>query len=102
MTGRTNTGRTTKTSCCQPRKVKSSCPALSKAVTLRHNEAGTAILKAIHQGCKGCLLLTSDVSWRKRHDKETEPPLPQAATTRRIQVNHLTDSIPIHIKDALN
>jgi hypothetical protein len=49
------------------------------------------------------LLLTSDVGWRKRHgDKETEPPLPQAATTRHIQVNHLpADSIPIHIKDAL-
>jgi hypothetical protein len=86
----------------------SSCPALSKAVTLRHNEAilkailkaihqGTAILKAIHQGCKGRLVLTSDVGWRKRHDKETEPPLPQAATTRHIQVNHLPDSIPIHI-----
>jgi hypothetical protein len=79
----------------------SSCPALSKAVTLRHNDAGTAILKAIHQGCKGRLLLTSDVGWRKRHDKETESPLPQAATTRHIQVNHLPDSIPIHIKDAL-
>jgi hypothetical protein len=70
----------------------SSCPALSKAVTLRHNDAGTAILKAIHQGCKGRLLLTSDVGWRKRHNKETEPPLPQAATTRHIQVNHLPDS----------
>jgi hypothetical protein len=79
----------------------SSCPALSKAVTLRHNDAGTAILKAIHQGCKGRPLLTSDVGWRKRHDKETEPPLPQAATARHIQVNHLPDSIPIHIKDAL-
>jgi hypothetical protein len=73
-------------------------------VTLRHNDAGTAILKAIHQGCKGRLLLTSDAGWRKRHDKETEPPLPQAATTRHIvQVNHLPDSLisPIHIKDAL-
>jgi hypothetical protein len=79
----------------------SSCPALRKAVTLRHNDAGTAILKAIHRGYKGRLLLTSDVGWRKRHDKETEPPLPQAATTRHIQVNHLPDSIPIHIKDAL-
>jgi hypothetical protein len=29
----------------------SSCLALSnKAVTLRHNDAGTAILKSIHQG----------------------------------------------------
>jgi hypothetical protein len=37
----------------------SSCPAaLSHAATLRHNAAGTAILKAIHQGCKGRLLLT--------------------------------------------
>jgi hypothetical protein len=36
-------------------------------VTLRHNDAGTAILKAIHQGCKGRLLLASDVGWRKRH-----------------------------------
>jgi hypothetical protein len=63
----------------------SSCPALSKAVTLRHNDAGTAILKAIHQGYKGRLLLTSDVGWRKRHNKETETPLPQAATTRHIQ-----------------
>ena len=70
-------------------------------MTLRHNDAGTAILKAIHQGCKGSLLLTSDVGWRKRHDQETEPPLPQAATTRHIQVNHLPDSIPIPIKDAL-
>jgi hypothetical protein len=60
-----------------------------------------AILKAIHQGCKGRLLLTSDVGWRKRHDKETESPLPQAATTTYIQVNHLLDNIPIHIKDAL-
>jgi hypothetical protein len=42
----------------------SSCPALSKAVTLHHNDAGTAILKAFHQGCKGRLLLTSDVGWR--------------------------------------
>jgi transposase len=32
---------------------------------------------------------------------ETESPLPQAATTRHIQVNNLPDSIPIHIKDAL-
>jgi hypothetical protein len=50
----------------------SSCPALSTAVTLRHNGAGTAILKAIHQGRKGRLLLTSDVGWRKRHDAETK------------------------------
>jgi hypothetical protein len=84
----------------------SSCPALSKAVTLRHNDAGTAILKAIlkaiHQGCKGRLLLTSEVGGRKRHGKETEPSLSQAATTRHIQVNHLLASIPIHIKDALS
>jgi hypothetical protein len=50
----------------------SSCPALSKAVTLRHNDAGTAILKVIHQGYKGRLLLTNDVGWRKRlTSKET-------------------------------
>jgi hypothetical protein len=79
----------------------SSCPALSHAATLRHNEAGTAILKAIHQGCKGRLLLTSDVGWRKRHDKANEPPLPQAATTRNIQLSDLPDSIPIHIKEAI-
>jgi hypothetical protein len=41
----------------------SSCPTLSKAVTLRHNDAGTAIIKAIHQGRKGRLLLTSMQRW---------------------------------------
>jgi len=78
----------------------SSCPALSDAVTLRHNDAGTAIIKAIHQGSKGRMLLTSDVGWRKRH-LETELPLPKAATTRTIHVNDLPDSIPSQVKEAI-
>jgi len=78
----------------------SSCPALSNVVTLRHNDAGTAILKAIHQGCKGRMLVTSDVGWRKRHEAP-DLPLPKAATTRNIQAHNLPDSIPAHVKEAL-
>ena len=79
----------------------SACPALSNAVTLRHNEAGTAILKAIHQGCKGRMLLTSDVGWRKRHNQETDPPLPRAATTKMLSYSDLPGSIPTDLQDQL-
>jgi len=74
----------------------SSCPALSNVVTLRHNDAGTAILKAIHQGCKGRMLVTSDVGWRKRHEAP-DLPLPKAATTRNIQAHNLPDSVTIGV-----
>eukprot|EP00775_Hariotina_reticulata_P002220 gene2220-biopygen3759 len=78
----------------------SACPALSKAVTIRHNDAGTAIVNAIHQGRKGSMLLTSDVGWRKRHEGG-DPPLPKAATTRNIPADALPDSIPTSVKQAL-
>jgi len=58
------------------------------------------IIKAIHQGSEGRMLLTSDVGWRKRH-LETELPLPKAATTRTIHVNDLPDSIPNQVKEAI-
>eukprot|EP00775_Hariotina_reticulata_P006095 gene6095-biopygen7890 len=78
----------------------SACPALSKAVTIRHNDAGTAIVNAIHQGRKGSMLLTSDVGWRKRHEGG-DPPLPKAATTRNIPADALPDSIPTSVKQTL-
>jgi hypothetical protein len=59
-------------------------------------------LKPFTKAAKGaCYSRTSDVGWRKRHDKANEPPLPQAATTRNIQLSDLPDSIPIHIKEAI-
>jgi len=71
------------------------CPALSNVVTLRHNDAGTAILKAIHQGCKGRMLVTSDVGWRKRHGAPDLPMLPKAATTRAGSPSYTASTTPI-------
>jgi ribonuclease HI len=77
----------------------SACQALSKAVTLRHNEAGTAILKAISRGCKGNLLVASDVGWRKRH-RDGEPTAP-AAYNRRMTAQDMPDDMPEQVKQAL-
>ncbi len=63
----------------------SACSALSKSVTLRHNDAGTAIVAAVASGTKGGLLIMSDVGISKRlpHAK-----LPQGMHTSRLLHDH--------------
>lgn len=51
----------------------SACPAMSEAVTLRHNAAGTEIVEAICRGEKRQYLITSDVGVRRRLSPDELP-----------------------------
>jgi ribonuclease HI len=75
----------------------SACRQLSTTVTLRHNDAGTAIVEAIAQGEKGGQLIASDVGWRRRRQQA----LPEAATTRHIAATALPESIPLRLRRQL-
>ena len=82
----------------------SGCRQLSKATTLRHNEAGTAIVEAIYHGSKGNQLIASDVGANKRREEKGRPKiimgrtisaaaLPPAIPTR-VRQHLMEDSIP--------
>lgn len=77
----------------------SACERLSSAVTLRHNDAGTAIVEAIAQGSKGGHLISTDVGWQCRHQGDEQ--LPPAACTRYIPVDALPCTIPVKMRQQL-
>jgi hypothetical protein len=61
----------------------SGCKALSQTVTLRHNDAGATIVKAIRKGSMGSQLMTSDVGLRTRSNVEELTRDGKTMTTRR-------------------
>jgi hypothetical protein len=61
----------------------SGCKALSQTVTLRHNDAGAAIVKAIRKGRRGGELIASDVGLRTRSTAEELTHEGKTMTTRR-------------------
>jgi ribonuclease HI len=76
--------------CCAARKtgdtmqlVACFCKALSQTVTLRHNDAGAAIVKAIRKGSRGGELIASDVGLRTRCNAEELAHDGKPMTTRR-------------------
>eukprot|EP00882_Tetradesmus_deserticola_P000535 GHRQ01000587.1.p1 GENE.GHRQ01000587.1~~GHRQ01000587.1.p1 ORF type:complete len:2327 (+),score=302.27 GHRQ01000587.1:5202-12182(+) len=61
----------------------SGCKALSQTVTLRHNDAGAAIVKAIRKGSRGGELVASDIGVHKRSSTEELNHNGTMLTTRR-------------------
>ena len=61
----------------------SGCKALSQTVTLRHNDAGTVIVKAIRRGSRGGELAASDIGIHKRSSAEELIHKGTTLTTRR-------------------
>jgi hypothetical protein len=82
----------------------SGCRHLAKALTVRHNEAGAAIVEAIHAGAKGSCLVAADVGVNKRRRLQGLPELnihrglpPQAVPSTvpaRVKKHLMTHSIP--------
>jgi hypothetical protein len=68
----------------------SACPSLSGAVTKRHNDAGSLIIQAVHNGTRAAELVMSDVGMSRR-----------CAILRgknRIPLNVLPDDMPVGMK----
>ena len=76
----------------------SGCRQLSKATTLRHNEAGTAIVEAIQAGVKGNQLVAADIGVNKRRKARGKEKL---AVSRVIPLDALPRGMPAEVKESI-
>jgi hypothetical protein len=76
----------------------SGCRHLSKATTLRHNEAGTAIVEAIQAGVKGNQLVAADIGVNKRRKARGKEKL---AVSRVIPLDVLPRDMPAEVKESI-
>jgi len=76
----------------------SGCRQLSKATTLRHNEAGIAIVEAIQAGVKGNQLVAADIGVNKRRKARGKEAL---AVSRVIPLGVLPRDMPPEVKESI-
>jgi hypothetical protein len=76
----------------------SGCRHLGKALTVRHNEAGAAIVEAIYSGTRGSYLVAADVGVNKRRRMQG---LPELNIHRGLPSQAVPSSVPAKVKQHL-
>jgi hypothetical protein len=76
----------------------SGCRHLAKALTVRHNEAGAAIVEAIYSGSKGSYLVAADVGVNKRRRLQG---LPELNIHRGLPSPAVPSTVPAEVKQHL-